>query len=102
MTTAINSISDLDCEVSTNSKILVIFYAEWCRACVGIDEIIAHVSNSSDIHILTVDTDKSKELVQDNSITDLPCYIFFKNGVEINRMNGTLPKELILQQSRGM
>lgn len=76
--------------------ILVDFYADWCRACKEMSEILEQIEKKyPQIKVGMLNTVEDKQTVKKYEIISLPTLIFFKNGMEQKRKMGVLEKEEI-------
>lgn len=72
---------------------VVDFYATWCGPCKMFGPIFEEVSNSSDINFIKLDVDKSSEIAREYGVMTIPTIILFKDGKEVKRYTGFIPKE---------
>ncbi len=79
-----------------NSKTFTIveFGAEWCPPCYELAPTLEEIAKeNSQIAIYSVNVDNEDNLTSRYRIQYLPTILFFKNGVEVERKVGALPKE---------
>ena len=78
---------------------LVDFYADWCGPCKALSPVIDEIANErKDINVGKVNVDDEKDLASKFGVRSIPTIVIFKNGKEINRLVGFLPKEKILEK----
>ena len=73
-------------------KLVVIdFFATWCGPCVTLGPQFETISTeqADDALYYKVDVDQNKDASQDASIRCMPTMIYFKNGEEVERQEGT-------------
>jgi thioredoxin 1 len=81
--------SELEDFLSRNDKAVVEFYSERCVACRTVMAILDELSKEyPDIAILKIDVTKNREIAKKFGVIALPVLIFFKNGVEVDRIKG--------------
>jgi len=87
---------------NTKDKLIVIdFFATWCGPCKYIAPIFADLSEKlTNIAFLKVDVDEVNEISQEEEISAMPTFLFYKNGeivhkivgADIDEINKTLDK----------
>jgi thioredoxin 1 len=87
-------------EVLSQNEITVIdFWAEWCGPCKMLGPVIDQLSlDNPDIVIGKLDVMSNELTSRKYDITGIPCVIFFKNGEEVNRIKGVLPKSALQEK----
>ncbi len=79
-------------EVENSDKlVLVDFWAEWCGPCKMIGPIITMMSNERDDMVIgkvNVDDPDTAALSAKYNIRTIPTLIFFKDGKEVERVQG--------------
>ena len=86
-------------EVLENSGVsLVDFYASWCGPCKMLSPIIEEIAEErSDIAVGKINIDESVDLASQYGVVSIPTLIVFKDGKEIKRQVGFMPKDDILE-----
>ncbi len=85
--------------VKENKGVAVIdFFATWCGPCNMLGPVFAETAeeNKDEAFFAKVDIDQSMELAQEFGVNTVPTVIFFKDGKEVNREIGFMPKEKIV------
>lgn len=76
--------------------VLVEFHAEWCGPCraVGpiVEEFAREVAASGKAKVIRIDVDTNRELASKHNVRGIPAFIVFKNGREVARQTGAIPK----------
>ncbi len=84
--------------LNTHDKpILVDFWAEWCGPCRMVSPVIEELAKEwkGRVTVIKINTDEKQHLAAQYRITGIPCIILFKNGREVERITGALPKPAI-------
>jgi len=83
----------------TNSEVpvLIDFWAEWCMPCKMVAPVLAEISEEYDgkLKIGKLDVDSEGELAMKFSVQSIPTLMLFKNGQEVARKVGAVPKPAI-------
>lgn len=88
---------DFENIISNNDITLIDFYADWCGPCKALSPIIDEIAESeSHIAVGKVNVEEEKELATKYRVRSIPTMVIFKDGKEVNRLVGFLPKEEIL------
>lgn len=85
-------------KVRKSEKLVVMdFFATWCGPCKMLTPIFESLSNemSDKVYFAKVDIDRSVEIAEEYKIVSIPTMIIFKNGKEVQRIVGFVPKEQI-------
>jgi thioredoxin 1 len=74
--------------------VLVDFWASWCGPCKSLAPTLEELSEqyAGQVVIAKIEADKNKELAAQYNVRSIPCLIMFKNGTEIDRWTGNIPK----------
>ena len=87
---------NFDDMLSRNHLVLVDFWAAWCAPCRMAAPVIEQLAQDYEgkAVIGKVDVDEQGELAMRYGVMSIPTVIFFKDGKEIHREVGALPKEV--------
>ena len=82
----------------TNQKglVLVDFFATWCGPCKLLTPVLEDLSKDDAYNIIKVDIDKFRPVAIEEQIKSVPTLILYKDGIELARHSGFLPKEELI------
>lgn len=83
----------------SDKQVLVCFVADWCKDCQNMEPVIEEIVNETSDYakICKVNIDDQEELKEEYEIKFIPTFILFKDGQEVIRKLGEMPKEELLQ-----
>ena len=93
--------SDFHQEVEkSNLLYLVDFWAIWCGPCSMVAPVMEQIAEEykGKINVGKVNVDNELKTANEFSIQNLPTIIIFKNGKEVDRIVGAVPKEHIVKK----
>jgi thioredoxin len=84
---------------TTNIPVLVDFYATWCGPCQMMAPILEQTGMyfKNRLQIVKIDTDKYPNLASKYGIQALPTLVVFKNGQPIDRIEGVMQVNQLVQ-----
>lgn len=84
--------------------LVVDFYADWCGPCRIMNGILDQVQAQlkQKVQVVKINTEKYSELASQYQIYALPTLVVFKNGQPVDRMEGVLPPEKIIQRLQAL
>ncbi len=77
--------------------VVVDFYADWCAPCKVMAPILdefAH-AHKGEVLVVKLDTEYNGRTAQQFEIRAIPTLIVFKDGVEVSRQTGAVPRDVL-------
>ncbi len=82
--------------LGAEQTVLLDFWAEWCGPCMMLAPLLHEVADeNADITVGKVNVDEEPELAQAYGISSIPTLVVIKDGKEVNRSVGVIPKAKI-------
>lgn len=85
--------------LTSQTPVLVDFWAEWCGPCRGLapklEEIASEMQNK--VKVVKINIDDNPETPAKFGIRSIPTMILFKGGQDVEQLLGNLPKENIVE-----
>lgn len=77
---------------SSETPVLVDFFAEWCGPCKTMSPILKQVKDmqGDKVRIIKVDVDQNNALAMQYSIQSVPTLMIFKKGKQLWRQSGVI------------
>jgi thioredoxin len=84
----------------SDTPVLVDFYATWCGPCQMMAPILEQVNAQlkGRLQVVKIDTDKYPQLASQYQIYALPTLVLFKNGQPVERIEGVVVAEQLIQR----
>ena len=86
--------------VSSETPVLVDFWAEWCGPCRMVAPVLEQIAaeQGERLKIVKLNVDENAQTPQKFGITGIPTMILFKSGEPIERIVGFMPKPQLLSR----
>ena len=94
------SLDNFDNEISSsNTPVLVDFWAEWCGPCKMLGPILEEISEDlkDKLQVVKVNLDENQDLAMKYSIRSIPTLLLFKGGELVDTKVCLLPKSDLVE-----
>lgn len=81
-------------ELINKELVIVDFYAEWCGPCKMQARVLDELN---EYNIVRINVDDEPELAKKYGVMSIPTLIKFKNGIEVDKNIGFLPKDALIE-----
>ncbi|PSB28567.1 thioredoxin [Stenomitos frigidus] len=84
--------------------VLVDFYATWCGPCQMMAGILEQVNAQMkhQVKVIKIDTDKYPQIATEHQIHALPTLVLFKQGQPVERIEGVVPADKLIQRLQAL
>lgn len=86
--------------IKSNLPVLVDYWTEWCSPCKTMAPVIEDIAKEylGKIKVAKVNVDEDATLATKYGIMSIPTFVFFKDGKEISRVVGVVPKKKLIDK----
>jgi thioredoxin 1 len=93
--------ADFEAKVLKSSlPVIVDFWAPWCGPCKMVAPVLEELAKENDgkVVVAKVNTDENVRYAQTYGVQGIPTILFIKDGKEVDRQVGAVPKSYLSQK----
>ncbi len=88
---------NFDLVKSSDKKVLIDFYADWCGPCRMVSPFVDQIAEERpDVLVAKVNVDEQAELANVFGVSSIPTLVVMQNGAVVTQTAGARPKAQIL------
>ena len=86
--------------LKSDKPVIIDFWAEWCGPCRMVAPIIEELAKEYEGKAIVgkCDVDENPEIAAKFSIRNIPTLLFIKNGEQVDKLVGAVPKDKITEK----
>jgi len=96
--TSVTSAAHFNTLLSSNTYLIVDFYADWCGPCKAISPVFNQLATAEAkpgrVAFCKVDVDGQQDVARKYSVSAMPTFLIFKSGSVVNTIRGANPPAL--------
>jgi thioredoxin 1 len=88
--------AQFETEINEAGKLVIVdMYADWCGPCKMMEPVLESVASEREaaVKVVKLNIDQNQETPIKFGVVNIPTLLFFKNGKEVDRVIGALPKK---------
>ncbi len=96
--------ANFDNDINKAGKlVLVDMWAEWCGPCKMMEPVLEEIINEKgdSVQLVKINIDENQETPVKYNVMNIPTLLFFKDGKEVDRVIGAVPKKQLEKKIEG-
>jgi thioredoxin 1 len=84
--------------ISSNTLVLIDFWAEWCGPCRKVSPILEEISSETGLLVGKLNVDENLEKSSQYAVQSIPTMVLFKDGNPVHTIVGAMPKHRLMKE----
>ncbi|MBN2322364.1 MAG: thioredoxin [Spirochaetes bacterium] len=92
---------NFDNDINEKDKIVLVdLWAEWCGPCKMMEPVVAEIAEEygDTVKVVKLNIDENQKTPTKFSVMNIPTLLIFKEGKEVDRLIGALPKNQLIKK----
>jgi thioredoxin 1 len=93
--------ADFEKDIDEKDKLVIVdLWAEWCGPCKMMEPILIEIAEKfkENVKLVKLNIDENQKTAADYNVMNIPTLILFKDGKEVDRLIGALPKNQLAKR----
>ncbi len=93
--------TDFENDINVTGKlVLVDLWAEWCGPCKMMEPVLEEIAGEMEesLQVVKINIDQNQETPMKFNVMNIPTLLFFKDGKEVDRVIGAVPKKQLVKK----
>ncbi|MGQ9616106.1 MAG: thioredoxin [Spirochaetota bacterium] len=93
--------ADFENDIKDPQRLVIVdMWAEWCGPCIMMEPVLKEIAeeHQDTVKIVKLNIDQNQQTPLRLNVMNIPTFIFFKEGKEVERIIGAFPKKQFVKK----